>query len=169
MDSMHVEISGLAPGEPHGTRGPTVQSEVTGSMSVRGSEMFSVYQTIRNMWTNITINAITLNNPLHFASVFIKHYYPCLRWIIVKVNILTRPLIKLYGAIHLLAPQFHPLWNGIIFITVYLVATVCCCYCGEMIHNKVQLPTAWSLSTVIDRIQNALPKMQTPKLDTWCV
>ena len=93
-----------------------------------------------------------MKNPLHFASVFIKHYSLCPRWIIVKVNILTRPLIKLYGAILILAPHFHPLWNRIIFITVHLVATVCCCYCGEMGHNKVHSAITWILSLTESRM-----------------
>ena len=155
MDSSHVEISAFALRKGTVGVGRGYNQRLLVQCLSWVWKCFLFCQIIRNMWTNITINAITLNNPLYFASVFIKHYSLCLRWIIVKVNILTRPLIKLYGAIHLLAPHFHPLWNRIIFITVHLVATVCCCYCGEMGHNKVH--SAMKRILITDRIQNALP------------
>ena len=109
-----------------------------------GAQKCFLCRTIRNMWTNITINTIALNNSLNFASVFVKHYSRCLRWIIVKVNILTRSPNKIIWDHSLLGSPLPP-----------LVTTVC--YFGEMRHNKAQPPTAWSLSAVTDRIQNVLP------------
>ena len=146
MDSMSVEVGALA---------PQFARWAWTKRLVRGSEIFSVCQTVRNMWTNITINTIALNNSLNFASVFVKHYSRCLRWIIVKVNILTRPPNKIIWGHSFLGSPLPLQWNRIIFTIVPLVTTVC--YFGEMRHNKVQPPTAWCLPAVTDRIQNTLP------------